>query len=57
MIDDILTFMFARVRGDYIDKIRALYEIALDIKEILQTNCLVLSLTTQPRAFSRLIES
>ena len=49
MIDNKLTFIFARVRGDYLDKLRALYDISLDIHEILQVGTLVMSLTPQPR--------
>jgi hypothetical protein len=52
MIDNKLTFIFVRVRGDYLDKIRALYDLSLDIKGILQIDCLVMSLTAQPRLWN-----
>jgi len=49
MIDGSLTFIFCRVRkGDYINKIRALYIIASDLMELLDINSHVMSLTASP---------
>jgi hypothetical protein len=47
-----LTYIFARVRGDYIEKIAALHDLVSDIRGIFQIDCLAMSLTAQPRLWS-----
>jgi hypothetical protein len=52
MNDTKLTYIFANVQGDYLDKLRALYEVASDINNIFAINCIVMSLTANPRLWS-----
>jgi hypothetical protein len=47
-----LTYIFARTRGNYLEKIGVLSALIADIRGIFQTDCIVMSLTARPRLWS-----